>query len=232
MKSLAIIPARGGSKRIPGKNIRPFLGKPIIAYSIEVALESKLFDTVMVSTDDAEIAQIARASGAEVPFMRSAKNADDHATTADVLLEVLEDYRKTGHSYDIACCIYPTAPLLRVGRLAEAYEILVREHRDCVFPVVRFSYPIQRSLRIVDGKVEMFHPEHLSTRSQDLEDAYHDAGQFYMFRVIPFLDHKVVWMPNTGAIVCSEMEVQDLDNLSDWTLAEMKYQYLQSMSGD
>ena len=225
MTSLAIIPARGGSKRIPKKNIKPFLGKPIIAYSIEVALKSKLFDEVMVSTDDEEIAKIALEYGAKVPFFRSKKNADDYATTADVIKEVLEYYKKAGKNYDKACCIYPTAPLLTEFHLTEAFKLLNENQFNTVFSILPYGYPVDRSLVLNDsnGLVVMKYPEHLHSRSQDLERRYHDAGQFYWFSIEHFENSNLLFTKNSGALVLSEMEAQDIDNDVDWKLAELKY---------
>lgn len=220
MKRLAIIPARGGSKRIERKNIRPFLGRPIIAYAIEAALGSGLFDTVMVSTDDEQIAHIARQYGAEVPFMRSAATADDHATTGAVLREVLERYDQ---KFDAACCVYPTAVLLGQEPLKEAYQKMEREGLDSVFAMVRYSYPPQRALVERQGKVVMQYPEYVASRSQDLEPIYHDAGQFYWFGVEQFLKTGQLWGANSSAVVLSELEVQDIDTLEDWAMAEIKY---------
>ncbi|MEA2042576.1 MAG: pseudaminic acid cytidylyltransferase, partial [Bacteroidota bacterium] len=177
MKNLAIIPARGGSKRIPGKNIKNFLGKPIIAYSVEAALKSELFCEVIVSTDDNEIAEVSKKYGATVPFMRSDENADDHATLSDVIDEVTESYTQRGDKFDYACCILPTSPLLTVQNLEKGFNLLASQKLDSVKPVAAFSYPIQRALKMENGLVEMFQPEHKRTRSQDLEQAYHDAGQ-------------------------------------------------------
>lgn len=226
MKRIAIIPARGGSKRIPRKNIRDFLGKPIIAYSIEAALKSSLFEEVMVSTDDEEIAAIARQYGARVPFMRSQKNADDFATTAEVLLEVLHTYESDDQTFDFACCVYPTAPLLQPGSLTQAYHLLTATPYDTVFPVLRFSYPIWRSLKLEHGSVHMNWPEHQQSRSQDLPPAYHDAGQFYWFRVAEFQQKRSLFTDKSGGLELSELEVQDIDNLTDWRLAELKYTLL------
>ncbi len=225
MKNIAIIPARGGSKRIPRKNIKPFMGKPIIAYSIEAALQCGLFDEVMVSTDDEEIAEVAKKYGAKVPFMRSAETANDYASTADVILEVLKMYKERGEKFDTGCCIYSTAPFVTPGRLVEAYSKL-DAGIDSVFTCVAYSYPIQRSLRILDGKISMVHPEYATCRSQDLEPIYHDAGQFYIFQMASFLQEKTFWGKNAVGLVLSELEVQDLDTLTDWTLAELKYQLL------
>lgn len=225
MRNIAIIPARGGSKRIPRKNIKPFMGKPIIAYSIEAALQSGLFDEVMVSTDDEEIAGIARQYGATVPFMRSAETSNDYAGTADVILEVLQMYKDQGMEFDTVCCIYSTAPFVTDGRLIEAYSKLTDEI-DSVFTCVAYSYPVQRSLHIIDGKIRMLYPEYINSRSQDLEPVYHDAGQFYVARTMSFIQEKTFWGKNTVGLVLSELEVQDLDTLTDWRLAEMKYELL------
>ena len=226
-KNLCIIPARGGSKRIPGKNIKNFHGKPIIAYSIEAAVNSGLFDEVMVSTDDTEIAEIGRKYGAKVPFMRSAENADDFSTTVDVLLEVLEEYRELGEIYNNIGCIYPTAPFVSEDKLAEAYEKLSRENLNAVFPVIPFGYPIQRSLRIKDDKLQFFFPEFENSRSQDLEKAYHDVGQFYFIKTEYLINNKSIISSNTGSIHITEMEAQDIDTETDWKLAELKYELLQ-----
>ncbi len=226
MKSLCIIPARGGSKRIPRKNIKPFMGKPIMAYSIEAALKSGLFDEVMVSTDDEEFADVARQYGASVPFMRSAATSNDYATTEDVLIEVLDEYKKQGKEFDNICCLYSTAPFVTAERLKEAYQKMIDENVDAVFTVVAYSYPIQRCLHIVDGKIGMKWPEYLTARSQDLETIYHDAGQFYFGRVKQLRIEKDLWMKNTVPLILPETEVQDLDTLTDWQLAEMKYNLL------
>ena len=226
MKNKAIIPARGGSKRIPRKNIRPFLGKPVIAYSIAAALQSGLFDEVMVSTDDEEIAEVARQYGAKVPFMRSATTADDYATTADVMLEVLECYKKQRIEYDTLCCIYSTAPFVTADSLKSAYHLLAEKEFDSVFTAVAYSYPVQRGLKMDAGKIRMVWPEYSKSRSQDLETIYHDAGQFYVSKVGSFYRHAGFRGPNTGGIILSELEVQDLDTETDWQLAEMKYRLL------
>ncbi len=223
-KKIAIIPARGGSKRIPRKNIKSFLGKPILAYSIETALKSGLFDEVMVSTDDEEIAEVAKRFGASVPFYRSKNNADDFATTVDVLLEVIEGYEKLGKSFAYYCCIYPTAPFVSVEQLKEAEGKLNTEGLDAVFPVLPYSFPIQRSMKIENGRVKMLYPEHMNTRSQDLEPIYHDAGQFYFGKTDVLKKEKKIWTDNTGCIVLNELEAQDIDNETDWKLAELKYQ--------
>jgi len=229
MSKVAIITARGGSKRIPRKNIKPFLGKPIIAYVIETALQSTLFDEVMVSTDDTEIAEVAKAYGAKVPFMRSEKNADDYSGTADVLLEVLAQYEAMGKHFEYACRLYPTAPFVQVAHLQEAYEKLTTHNYDCVFPLVPFAAPIQRALRQDSaGKVSMFQPENYPKRSQDLEPAYHDAGQFYFFVPEALQKKRRLWTDHAAGIVLSPAEAQDIDSPEDWETAEFKYRFLQS----
>ena len=188
--NIAIITARGGSKRIPHKNIKEFCGKPIIEYSIEAAKQAGIFDTVMVSTDDNKIAEIAKNAGAEVPFMRSEETSNDYATTADVLMEVLEKYKERGIRYENACCIYPTAPFVTGYKLRQAMEMLVKEKKDSVMPVVPFSFPPLRGMVINDGKLEYKWQEYAMKRSQDLEEIYHDCGQFYVFRVETFEKEK------------------------------------------
>ena len=228
-KNLCIIPARGGSKRIPRKNIKNFMGKPIIAYSIEAALKSGLFCEVMVSTDDQEIAETSIRYGAVVPFLRSEKNANDFATTVDVLMEVLEEYKNRGEKFENICCLYPTAPFTTGVKFTEAFEKLIKENLDTVFPVLPFSYPIQRSLKLENNKLQYFFPEYQNWRSQDLEEAYHDAGQFYFIRSESFNNKKSIVSDNTGSINLSEIEAQDIDNEMDWKLAELKYELLQSI---
>lgn len=225
MGNIAIIPARGGSKRIHRKNIKDFLGKPIIAYSIEAALKSNLFDTVMVSTDDPEIAEVAMNFGAEVPFMRSPKNSDDFATTEDVLLEVLHQYQNSFNlSFQNSCCIYPTAPLMNNNDLEKGYNLLINSNLISVFPVVPFSYPVLRGLKRFDnGLTRMAWPEHENSRSQDLEVIYHDAGQWYWFNSETLQNKKSMFSENSGSIVINELRVQDIDTEIDWELAEIKY---------
>lgn len=223
-KRVAVITARGGSKRIPKKNIRAFCGKPILLYSIEAALCSGLFDEVMVSTDSEEIAEIARVAGAKVPFMRSAEAANDYASTADVLLEVLADYKKTGQSFDTICCIYPTAPFVTAEKLKQAVLLLEEKDVDSVVPVVRYSFPPQRAFVLRDGFTVMKYPEHAKTRSQDLEPYFHDCGQFYCMQTSRFLEKKQIFTDRMLSIEMPETQVQDIDNESDWELAELKYQ--------
>ena len=226
MKSLAIITARGGSKRIPGKNIRKFLGRPIMAYSIEAALNSGAFNEVMVSTDSHEIAELAAGLGASVPFMRSEKTSNDYATTSDVILEVLEEYAKMGEEITHACCIYPTAPFVTGEKLKLAMERLISEKADTVFPVLPFSYPPQRGLAVREGVVEFVYPEHTFTRTQDLEPMYHDAGQFYAINTAAFMKSHSVISGRVLPLIITELEAQDIDTETDWKLAELKYELM------
>lgn len=226
MSTIAIIPARGGSKRIPRKNVRPFLGKPILAYGIDAALQSGLFDTVMVSTDDAGIADVARQHGADVPFLRRAETADDFATTADVLTDVLAQYDQQQTTFTHVCCLYPTAPFITPDLLKKAFSLLTDRQFDTVYPLQRFSFPIQRAVLLRDERVQWFQPEHALTRSQDLEPAYHDAGQFYFFDVATFRANQKLISANSGGIVIPEMAAHDIDTEDDWRIAEFKYKLL------
>ena len=205
-KRLAIITARGGSKRIPYKNIREFCGRPIIVYSIEAALQSGVFDEVMVSTDDEKIALIAKEAGAKVPFLR---------------------YKKRGQQFQSACCIYPTAPFITSEKLKNAVELLETRDYDSVMPVAEFSFPPLRGMVMTEDKVSYKWEEFAMTRSQDLDKIYHDVGQFYVFDVKKFEEAKKLVTKNTGAIIIDELEMQDIDNEVDWKLAELKYQLLQ-----
>ena len=223
MKTLAIITARGGSKRIPRKNIKDFNGKPIMAYSIEAAVGSGVFDKVMVSTEDEEIAEIGRRYGAEVPFYRSEQTAGDFATTTDVLNEVIVEYEKRGEKFDIIACIYPTAPFITSERLRNAVEMLKNSDADSLIPVVRFSFPPQRAMEIQDGLVVFRQPEYMNSRSQDLTPHYHDVGQFYVFRTDGFKKNQRIMAGKILPIELPETEVQDIDNPVDWQLAELKY---------
>lgn len=226
MSNVAIIPARGGSKRIPRKNIKLFLGKPIIAYSIETAINSGIFDYVMVSTDDAEIANIAKSYGAQVPFFRSHQTSNDFSTTADVIIEVLNELKNTGRDYDNSCCIYPTAPLLSEKSLVDAFNLLLTKNYNTVLPVCQFSYPVQRALKMDESKVSMIWPENLNVRSQDLQKVYHDAGQFYWLKTSTFLENQKMFSENSGAVILNEIQVQDIDNETDWKMAELKHSVL------
>jgi N-acylneuraminate cytidylyltransferase len=226
---VAIITARGGSKRIPRKNIKLFLGKPIISYSIAAALKSKVFDEVMVSTDDKEIAEISKQFGAKIPFMRSKKNSGDHVGSAEVLEEVLTKYRKLGKDIDLFCLLYPTAPFITAERLRETYNLFTNSKAQALVPVVRYSYPIQRSVKIVNGNLKMLWPKNYPIMSQDLMPVYHDCGQFYWLRTEPFLKQMRLFLKNTIAYELPEIEVQDIDNVEDWEIAEMKYKILKRL---
>lgn len=226
MSRIAIIPARGGSKRIPRKNIKEFCGKPILAYSIEAALNSKLFDEVMVSTDDTEIADIAKKYGASVPFLRSAETANDFAILKDVLIEVLKKYNEIGKIFDEVCCILPTAPLIETADIVKSHEILETKKCVSVIPVVKYSYTIFRSLKIENGKLAMNWPENYSKRSQDLPETYHDAGLFYWYGKKYFVETIAGFGENACPYVLDEEKVQDIDTLDDWKIAEMKYKLL------
>jgi pseudaminic acid cytidylyltransferase len=223
LRRIAIIPARGGSKRIPFKNIKEFAGKPIIAYSIEAALESNLFDVVMVSTDDTDIAKVAISFGASVPFLRSSSNANDHATLIEVLIEVIDKYELLNEKFDEVCCLLATAPFLDFKMIISGNEFLVKGKFDSVFPVVKYSYPIQRALRMNDGKIEMIWPKNLKKRSQDLPTSFHDAGMFYWSKTKSILRKKSLWTNNTGSVTISEHLAHDIDTIEDWKLAELKY---------
>ena len=224
MTNLCIITARGGSKRIPRKNIKLFAGPPIIAYPIHAALESRLFTNVVVSTDDTEIADIATRMGASVPFLRSAETSDDYATTVDVLREVLDRLREEGLVFEHVCCCYPTSPFLTANKLEFAYQILCESGADCVIPVCEYATPIHRALTINNDRLEFFWPEHQSTRSQDLPSAYFDTGQFYFFRTDRFQVTGALVSDNTIGIPVPRAECQDIDTEDDWMLAELKYE--------
>lgn len=232
MKSIAIITARGGSKRIPRKNIKDFCGKPIIAYSIEAALQSGVFDAVMVSTDDKEIASIAKKYGADVPFLRSKENSSDYATTADVIYEVLDEYRSRGITFDFFACVYPTAPFLNAEILYEAMNSLIKDEADAVISVVKYNFPPQRSFVIRNKRIGYQFPEFERVRSQDLEPIFHDCGQFYMCKCNKFCEYKSLILPKTVPYFISEENVQDIDTISDWKIAEAKYMFFSKKAGD
>lgn len=225
--AIAIITARGGSKRIPGKNIKDFDGEPIINYSIKAALKSGVFDEVMVSTDSREIANIAIKAGANIPFFRSAETSGDFATTADVLIEVIDRYKETGKTFDKICCIYPTAPFITSEKLKQGYDLLIKNNASSVLPLVKFSYPPQRC-HIIDqnGFAQYKWPENYSKRSQDLEPLYHDAGQFYFYDTKEFIEKKGQNLERVIPLILSDLEVQDIDSPEDWTAAELKYSVL------
>lgn len=225
-KSIAVITARGGSKRIPQKNIKEFCGKPIIQYSIEAALGAGVFSEVMVSTDSEKIADISKNLGAKVPFYRSEKTSNDIASTSDVMKEVLLKYHSLGQDFDYSCCIYPTAPFVTKDILKKAMKMLEESEADTIFTVVPYSFPPQRAVVIRNGMAVMQYPENLNVRSQDLEPVYHDAGQFYALKVSSFLKSGRIIDQNTVPIIRSNLEVQDIDNEEDWIIAEMKYNFM------
>lgn len=225
--NIAIIPARGGSKRIPRKNIKAFHGKPMIAYSIEAAVNSQCFDKIIVSTDDEEIAEVAIKYGAEVPFMRPADISDDYATTLDVIKHAIEFTDSQSWAVKNVCCIYATAPFLTHEFIQKGLCELTSAEIDYAFSATSFPFPIQRALKLNDEqRVEMFHPEHLNTRSQDLEESYHDAGQFYWGTKRAFLQGKSFFSPQSKAVLLPRKRVQDIDTNEDWELAEALYKAL------
>ncbi len=228
MNKVAIIPARGGSKRIPRKNIKSFLGKPIIAYSIESAISSGLFDEVMVSTDDLEIASIAKSYGASIPFIRSDRTSNDFANTFDVVDEVLQEYNLISLKFDFTCCIYPCAPFITKDKLINSFQLLIENNFDSVFPIMPFGFPIQRALKQDQSKISFLYPDYSLKRSQELEKSFHDAGQFYWMNTDVCLKKKQIITNNSGGFFISELEGQDIDNDVDWKLAELKYITLQN----
>ena len=229
MSRLAVITARGGSKRIPGKNIKDFCGKPIIAYSIEAAVSSNLFDEVMVSTDSRDIAKVAKIYGAKIPFFRSEEASGDYATTFDVIEEVLRCYEDRGKQFEMFACIYPTAPFVTGDKLRDALTRLKGSNADTLIPVVAFSYPPKRALVIREGKLVFEYPEFMDSRSQDLESEYHDVGQFYCFNIEAFKKNRKLMKGEILPYIVDETEVQDIDNESDWKIAEIKYEKLKMM---
>ncbi len=224
--NIAIIPARGGSKRIPRKNVKNFNGKPIIAYSIEAALNSKLFDKVIVSTDDEEIAEVSKEYGADIPFIRPKEISDDYATTNDVMMHAIRGYLEKNITISSLCCIYATAPFLQADDLVKAKQILT-DDIDFVFSATEFVYPIFRSFKLKDdNRVRMFWPENFAKRSQDLEKAYHDAGMFYFGKPEAFLENKIFFAEYSKAFIIPHYRVQDIDTNDDWIRAENYYHAL------
>lgn len=228
--NLALIPARGGSKRIPRKNMKPFLGKPILQYSIDLAKSAGLFDEVTVSTEDIEIEDFAAKHGVKAPFRRSEKNANDFATLSDVLLEVLTEYQKLGMQFANVCVILPTAPLITNEILNEAYRKLVTSHFSAVIPLVKYSHPIQRALKVLNnsGKTAIIDPKSALMRTQDCAETYYDSGQFYWINVKQFLIEKKILMENAGSIELMPEQCHDIDSMNDWVITEMKYKLLYS----
>lgn len=224
---IALIPARGGSKRIPMKNIRGFSGKPIIAWSIETALKSKLFDKVIVSTDDEEIANVAKQYGAEVPFIRPKELADDFSGTNAVVKQAIQWFIKNDIDIDYACCIYATAPFVRCKYLQEGYDKLIQSDKSFSFSVTSFPFPIQRALRInKEDCLEAIWPENISARSQDLDEAYHDAGQFYWGKAEAYLNDEVLYSNKSVPVILPRYLVQDIDTFEDWKRAEIMFNSL------
>jgi len=227
---LAVIPARGGSKRIPRKNIKPFCGKPMIAWSIEAAQQSNCFDRILVSTDDEEIAAVARTHGAEVPFMRPLELSDDYTSTIPVIAHAINWHQQHGEAPWQVCCIYATAPFVIATDLQRGLRIIEDAQADYAFSVTSYASPIQRAIRIKEnGKVEMFYPEHFNSRSQDLEEAYHDAGQFYWGQASAWLAGKPIFSANAAPVILPRHRVQDIDTPEDWIRAEWMFQALQTI---
>ncbi|MDD3342356.1 MAG: pseudaminic acid cytidylyltransferase [Sulfurospirillaceae bacterium] len=221
---LAVIPARGGSKRIPRKNIKAFCGKPMIAYSIEAALQSGCFDKIVVSTDDEEIATLAQSLGADIPFMRPKELSDDHTATIPVIAHAITASVHDLSEVEAVCCLYATAPFVQPNYIQEAYKKLLASQSEYCFSATSFPFPIQRAIKLrEDGAVEMFYPEHFGTRSQDLEEAYHDAGQFYWGRPQAWLEGKMIFAPHSSVVLLPRHLVQDIDTPEDWTRAEFMY---------
>jgi N-acylneuraminate cytidylyltransferase len=223
---IAIITARGGSKRIPRKNIKPFLGKPIIAYTIEAAQKSNCFTEIMVSTDDEEIANIARNYGANVPFMRSELTSGDLSSTADVLLEVLLEYKARGLDFDNACCLYPASPFINGDIIITGLRKMIEMGASSLIPVATFPSSIWRAFEINNERLGRIWPENEMKRSQDLSNTYFDVGQFYWLNVVDFVEQKKLLTTNTTPLLLRWNEIQDIDTLDDWAEAEYKYQFL------
>ena len=226
---LAIIPARGGSKRIPRKNIKLFCEKPMIAWSIEAALQSGCFDQVIVSTDDEEIADVARRYGATVPFVRPAELSDDHTGTIPVIRHAIEWVNAQGQSVEQACCLYATAPFVSPEDIRRGFDTLLDTGSDYAFSVTSYAFPIQRAIRLnAEGRVEMFNPEHFNTRSQDLEEAFHDAGQFYWGKADAWLQGRMIFSPASVPVALPRHRVQDIDTPEDWVRAEWLFKAMQA----
>lgn len=226
---LAVIPARGGSKRIPGKNIKDFCGQPMIARSIEAARQSGCFDRIIVSTDDPQIADVARAHGADVPFMRPPELSDDHTGTIPVIAHTIRWQQQHGEAPEQVCCIYATAPFVLADDIARGLQLLQDRAARYAFSVTSYPFPIQRAIRLtVGGNVAMFSPGHFNTRSQDLEEAYHDAGQFYWGDAAAWLDGTPIFSEASVPVILPRYRVQDIDTPEDWVRAEMMFRALQA----
>jgi len=228
---IAIITARGGSKRIPKKNIKEFFGKPMLSYAIDACKNAGIFSEIMVSTDNAEIAEIARKEGANVPFMRSQRMADDFATTYDVLEEVVNEYKKANQEFNYVCCIYPCVPFLSGQSLYDAYNRLIASNNDALQPVCKFPVPIEWAMIIENGILVPNNINAMLIRSQDLIPKYFDVGMFYLIKTTVLLEEKTLIPKKTMAYIMNEKEVQDVDTIDDWTMAELKYK-LQKESGN
>jgi len=226
--NICVIPARGGSKRIPRKNIKKFNGKPIIAYSIEAALKSNCFDQVIVSTDDDEIAEVAKKYGAQVPFLRPDELSNDYAGTIPVIKHAIEWMEDNKSSVENVCCLYATAPFIQSQTISKAFQQLQESNSDYCFSVTSFVFPIQRAIKIVKkNKVSMFYSDYFNTRSQDLEEAYHDAGQFYWGKAQAFKDELPIFSEAASPYILPRYLVQDIDTTEDWIRAEAMYRVLQ-----
>lgn len=223
MKVLGIIPARKGSKRIPHKNIKSFFGKPIISYAIQTALESKIFDNLIVSTDCPNISKIAKDQGANIPFLRSDENSTDFATTADVVLEAVKYFKEQNTNYDVIVCIYPCTPLITSEILTKAFKTFKSSKAQCLIPLIEYSYPIDKAFK-TDSSGRILLPENSLSRTQDREKAYHDAGQFYILDFNSFWEQKKIYLDKFCPFIMDTNTVQDVDNLQDWELLKIKYQ--------
>lgn len=228
--AIAIIPARGGSKRIPRKNIKEFCGYPIIKYSIQAAIASECFDEVMVSTDDDEIAEIALKYGAKVPFMRSNENSADKSSTAEALIEVIEVYKNMGKTFQYGCCLYPAAPFITKENLRKGYDIITNTDADSSFPVAKFTHHIEKAFIIENDQLIMKHPENKNLMNQTLSPTYHDSAQFYWFKTDRLLKEHHLITDNVRPIVLSQLEVQDIDDEDDWKIAEVKYNVIKKLN--
>ena len=226
MKKICIIPARGGSKRIAKKNIKEFYGKPIIAYSIELAINSNLFDEIMVSTDDIEISKISKKYGASVPFLRSQKNSNDYASTYDVIEEVIKNYNNENIFFDYICCLYPAAPLIQKKIFFKCFKQIEKNINTSVLPITRFEHPIRRAIFLKNEKIKFLSSQHKNKRTQDIETFYHDTGQFYWINTIKLLKFKELITEDSFGYIIPSIYAQDIDNLDDWKLAEIKYEFL------
>lgn len=230
---LAVIPARGGSKRIPRKNIKQFCGKPMIAWSIEAARQSACFDRIIVSTDDEEIAEVARLHGAEAPFIRPAELSNDYVGTIPVIRHAVETISAYGQTVVQACCLYATAPFVSADDLRRGQELLQTTDADYVFSVTSYAFPIQRAICLkADGRMEMFNPEHFNTRSQDLTEAFHDAGQFYWGRSEAWCNERIIFGSHSAPLILPRHRVQDIDTPEDWERAEWMFRAMQQGRND